>query len=89
MIDNITALSDINHMGTSKFRNALSKAMWLWCRTRHIWLTAVHIPGVEITSYPGYFILCSVPRPPAEKIPWYCLVMHVSPRIWEVTINFS
>ncbi|CAB3997611.1 Enzymatic poly, partial [Paramuricea clavata] len=49
MIDNMTALSDINHMGTSKsdLRNALSKSMWLWCRARHIWLTAVHIPGVE------------------------------------------
>jgi hypothetical protein len=49
MIDNITALSDINHIGTSKsdLPNALSKSMWLWCCTRHIWLTAVHIPGVE------------------------------------------
>jgi hypothetical protein len=49
MIDNMNALSDINHMGTSKsdLRNALSKSMWLWCRTRNIWLTAVHIPGVE------------------------------------------
>ncbi|CAB4010938.1 Transposon Tf2-6 poly, partial [Paramuricea clavata] len=49
MIDNMTALSDINHMGTSKsdLRNALSKSMWLWCRARHIWLTAVHIPVVE------------------------------------------
>jgi hypothetical protein len=49
IIDNMTALSDINHMGTSKsdLRNALSSSMWLWCRTRHIWLTAVHIHGVE------------------------------------------
>ena len=49
MIDNMTTLSDTNHMGTSKsdLQNALSKSMWLWCRTRNIWLTAVHIPGVE------------------------------------------
>jgi hypothetical protein len=49
IIDNMTSLSDINHMGTSKsdLRNALSNYMWLWCRTRHIWLTAVHIHGVE------------------------------------------
>lgn len=49
MIDNVTALSDINHMGTSKsnIRNALTKSIWLWCCERNIWLTAVHIPGVD------------------------------------------
>jgi hypothetical protein len=49
MIDNVTALSDINHMGISKsdLRNALSNSMRLWCRTIHIWLTAVHIHEVE------------------------------------------
>jgi hypothetical protein len=49
MIDNMTALSDINHMGTSKSaaRNALAKSVWLWCHERNIWLTAVHIPGVD------------------------------------------
>ena len=49
MIDNMTALTDINHMGTSKsaIRNKLTKSVWLWCLERNIWLTAVHIPGVE------------------------------------------
>ena len=49
MIDNMTALTDINHMGTSKsaIRNQLTKPLWLWCFARNIWLTAVHIPGVE------------------------------------------
>ena len=48
MIDNMTAL-DINHMGTSKsaIRNQLTKSVRLWCLTRNIWLTTVHIPGVE------------------------------------------
>ena len=50
MIDNMTALTDINHMGTSKsaIRNQLTKSAWLWCLARNIWLTAVHIPGVEM-----------------------------------------
>jgi len=49
MVDNMTALSDINHMGTSSSekRNDLAKEIWLWCAQRNIWLTAVHIPGVE------------------------------------------
>ena len=44
MVDNMTALSDVNHMGTSQ---NLAKEIWLWCAQRNIWLTAVHIPGVE------------------------------------------
>ena len=49
MVDNMTALSDVNHMGTSSYekRNDLAKEIWLWCAQRNIWLTAVHIPGVE------------------------------------------
>ena len=49
MIDNMTALTDINHMGTSKsaMRNELTKSLWLWCLERNIWLTAVHIPWVD------------------------------------------
>lgn len=49
MVDNMTALSDVNHMGTSSSekRNDLAKEIWLWCAQRNIWLTAVHIPGVE------------------------------------------
>ena len=49
MVDNMTALSDVNHMGTSSSerRNDLAKEIWSWCAPRNIWLTAVHIPGVE------------------------------------------
>ena len=45
----MTALSDVNHMGTSSSekRNDLAKEIWSWCAQRNIWLTAVHIPGVE------------------------------------------
>ena len=47
MVDNMTAISDINHMGTTKCtgRNQLVKHLWLWCMEQNVWLTAVHIPG--------------------------------------------
>ena len=49
MVDNMTAQSDLNHMGTSSSekRNGLAKEICLWCAQRNIWLTAAHIPGVE------------------------------------------
>ena len=49
MVDNMTALSDLNHMGTSSSeeRNDLPKEIWLWCTDQNIWLTAVHFPGME------------------------------------------
>ena len=49
MVDNMTAQSDLNHMGTSSSekRNDLAKEMWLWCAQRNIWRSATHIPGVE------------------------------------------
>ena len=39
----MTALTDINHMGTIKstVQNELSKSVWLWWFKRNIWLTAV------------------------------------------------
>ena len=43
-------MSDLNrHMGTnsSEKRNDLAKEIWLWCGEQNIWLTAVHVPGVE------------------------------------------
>ena len=45
----MTALSHVNHMGTSSSekRKDLAKEIWLWCAQRNIWLTAVPIPGVE------------------------------------------
>lgn len=42
VVDNITVLSDLNHMGTS----SSEKRSWLWCAEQNIWLTAVHVPGV-------------------------------------------
>jgi len=49
MVDNMTAQSDLNRMGTSSSerRNDLAKEIWLWCAQRNIWLTPAHIPGVE------------------------------------------
>ena len=49
MVDNMTALSDINHMGTDKCkdRHQLVTAIWLWCMEHSVWLTAVHILGAE------------------------------------------
>ena len=49
MMDNMTALSDVSHIGTSSSekRNDLDKEIWSWFAQRNIWLTAVHTPGVE------------------------------------------
>ena len=49
MVDNMTALSDINHMGMGKCkdRHQLVKDIWLWCMEHNVWFTAVHIPGAE------------------------------------------
>ena len=48
-IDNTTAIAVINHMGTSHSANCnkLAKSIWDWCVTRNIWLSAIHIPGIE------------------------------------------
>ena len=48
-IDNTTAIAVINHMGTSHSQdcNKLAKTIWEWCITRNIWISAVHIPGVD------------------------------------------
>ena len=47
--DNTTAVSVINHMGTSKSQdcNALAKSIWDFCQCEDIWLTISHIPGVD------------------------------------------
>ena len=49
MVDNMTALTILNNMGTSRSwkLNELNKDIWDWCIVRGIWLTAVHIPGVN------------------------------------------
>ena len=52
MCYNTTAVSCINHMGTSHsdLCNTLTKAIWEWCAKYNIWLTAAHIPGVDNES---------------------------------------
>ena len=51
MVDNMTALTILNNMGTSRSwkLNELNKDIWVWCIDRRIWLTAAHIPGVNNT----------------------------------------
>ena len=48
-IDNTTAVAYINNMGGTKSHqcNEISKAIWLWCIQRNIWLTATHLPGSQ------------------------------------------
>ena len=47
LIDNITAVAHVNHMGGSHSLtcNGIGN-IWLWCITRNIWISASHIPGV-------------------------------------------
>jgi len=48
-VDNTTAVAYINHMGGSKSQdcNELAKHIWDWCIERNIWLSVVHLPGVQ------------------------------------------
>jgi hypothetical protein len=52
MCDNTTAVSCINHMGTSHSDpcNKLTAEIWMWCASHNIWLTAAHIPGADNES---------------------------------------
>ena len=45
MIDNTSAVSIINNMGTS--HSAKVKQLLEWCIARNIWVSAAHIPGSE------------------------------------------
>ena len=49
MTDNSTAVSVINHMGTSHSHscNSMAKKIWEWCIERNIWLSVAHIPGKD------------------------------------------
>ena len=49
MVDNMTTVSDIKKMGTTKSdkRNYLVKEIWLWCIDHNVWITTSHIPGVD------------------------------------------
>ena len=49
MVDNTTAVSTINQMGTchSRANNQLVHQIWEWCITHNVWPTVVHIPGKQ------------------------------------------
>ena len=49
LVDNMTAVTIISHMGTSHSweLNELAKQIWMWCIDNNIWLTIAHIPGIE------------------------------------------
>ena len=52
MIDNTTAVSCINHMGTSHSPscNAMAQIIWQWCLDYDVWLSSAFIPGAENTA---------------------------------------
>ena len=49
MTDNTTAVSVLNHMGTSHsdFCNTLCREIWEWCIGKNFWLSVAHIPGKQ------------------------------------------
>lgn len=47
-MDNMVAVNYTNKMGCRiKVLNGLCRQLWVWCKNRHIWLAACHLPGVE------------------------------------------
>ena len=52
MVDNTTAVSTINQMGTchSRANKQLVHQIWEWCITHNVWPTVVHIPGKQNTE---------------------------------------
>ena len=51
LVDNTTAVSCINQMGTchSKEINTTIRQVWEWCISHSIWITVSHTPGKENT----------------------------------------
>ena len=49
MIDNSAAVYMINNMGSShsKLGNSIVVDIWEFCISKHISITAAHVPGVE------------------------------------------
>ena len=49
MIDNSAEVYMINSMGSShsKLGNSIVVDIWEFCISKHIWITAAHVPGVE------------------------------------------
>ena len=52
LIDNTTAVTTINQMGTchSRVNNQLSQQIWSWCIDYNVWVTVAHIPGKQNTE---------------------------------------
>ena len=52
LVENTTAVTTINQMGTchSRLNNQLAHKIWLWCIDHRVWLTVTHIPGKENTE---------------------------------------
>ena len=47
-LDNTVAIKYLSKMGGRKYLlNRLAKEIWLWCASRHIWLSVYHIPGIR------------------------------------------
>ena len=46
-LDNMTAVSYINHMGgcRSSACDTVARKIWAWCISHNIWVTANYIPG--------------------------------------------
>ena len=49
LVDNTTAVTTINLIGTchSRVNNQLAHQIWVWCINHNVWLTVVHIPGKQ------------------------------------------
>ena len=49
MCDNTTAIAGIRKQGSTRTVeiNRIARSLWLWALERRIWLSAVHIPGIE------------------------------------------
>ena len=48
LLENTTAICYINHIGGTHSQICnVTKVIWLWCKDKGIWLSAVHIPGHE------------------------------------------
>ena len=52
MVDNTTAVSCLNQMGTSHSHecNELTQKIWQFCISHNVWITTVHIPGKDNTG---------------------------------------
>ena len=52
MMDNTTAVEYVNKMGTSHSDtcHSVTQHIWEFCISRHLWISAVYVPGVENTA---------------------------------------